>query len=227
MISKGNTKLGDIPNWSIPAIDTCPGASTLCKELCYADKGFYYMNNVRGSLEGNYDASGKGDWHEKMIADIHKMKAAIFRIHVSGDFYTSNYVLKWQSIVEACPETRFYAYTRSWEFPTIRDELVILAKKPNFQMWWSTDRVMREPPRYPGICIAYLMFNPEDKPEYPVDLIFRNSRYKGWEPAKYVDGVLICPFEQAIEERPEKIDCEHCGVCYALAVPDLVQLQVA
>ena len=39
-ISPGNTKLGKMPNFSIPAGDTCPGKSEFCKD-CYAQKGFF------------------------------------------------------------------------------------------------------------------------------------------------------------------------------------------
>jgi hypothetical protein len=47
-----------------------------------------------------------------MIANI--PEGSQFRIHVSGDFFSVEYVKKWIEIVTARPDVTFYAYTRSW-----------------------------------------------------------------------------------------------------------------
>jgi hypothetical protein len=50
-----------------------------------------------------------------MIAEVqraHKKGARAIRIHDSGDFYLLEYLMNWFLLARACPEVRFYAYTK-------------------------------------------------------------------------------------------------------------------
>ena len=72
--------------------------------------------------------------------------AKSFRIHVSGDFDSAAYIDKWTQIVERCPDTKFWAYTRSWRIPELLPSLNQLRDLPNMQLFASTDPTIPEPP---------------------------------------------------------------------------------
>jgi hypothetical protein len=82
-----------------------------------------------------------------MIAHIQQAtrKVKVFRIHVSGDFYSAAYTRKWIQIVKALPEVQFYAYTRSWRVETIKPALEELRTLPNMQLFASMDATIDEP----------------------------------------------------------------------------------
>jgi hypothetical protein len=87
----------------------CPG--------CYAKKSFRMFPKVRVCLNNNYLASLKGDFTDTMITLINqaisKYGINAFRIHTSGDFYSFDYVKKWERIIKAFPEIKFYGYTKT------------------------------------------------------------------------------------------------------------------
>lgn len=218
MLSTSNSKLGKIANWSIPAIKTCPGKSKFCASLCYADKGFYKMNNVQASHAKNY-ALSLGDTFEKdMIAYITKKKCPVVRIHVAGDFYSAEYTQKWVNIVKACPKTAFYAYTRSWRVANIVSALTALADLPNMQLWLSVDKETGKACDIPKTTQAYLSSGDEDAPTWPVDLVFRA---KTITPQKKLGGAIICPYEQGAETD---VTCQTCRICFKAPLKQLLQL---
>jgi len=79
-ISKGNTKLGLLPNFNLPArsfilngkrMVTCPGASKLCRQVCYAQKGMFTMYyTIPLEYVTNYLASLRDDFVETMVKQI-------------------------------------------------------------------------------------------------------------------------------------------------------------
>jgi len=139
-ISKGNTKLGLLPNFNLPArsfilngqrVVTCPGASLLCRKVCYAQKGQYAHSNVIPlEYAVNYLASLRDDFVPTMVKAItvaedqnekqwistynKRPQAKLFRLHTSGDFYSAEYARKWLEIAKALPDVHFYAYTKAW-----------------------------------------------------------------------------------------------------------------
>jgi hypothetical protein len=123
MLAKGNVKLGKeglIWNFSIPAIFTCPGKTPTCTKLCYANRGFYWYQNVQDSLWSNYQATLAADFVDMMLALLVLRKVRVCRIHVAGDFYSFDYARKWSEVIARLPATRFYLYTRSWRVAEIR-----------------------------------------------------------------------------------------------------------
>jgi hypothetical protein len=145
-ISPGNTKLGKMPNFSIPAGDTCPGKSDFCKG-CYAQKGFFQMPRLKSSYAQNLEVTQEDSFVDAMIAHIQQAtrKVKVFRIHVSGDFYSATYTRKWVQIIKALPSVQFYAYTRSWRVETIRAALEELRALQNMQLFASMDATSIEP----------------------------------------------------------------------------------
>jgi len=115
-ISKGNTKTGRIPAFSLPPIKSCPNCDA-CKKDCYALKAWRQYPGTRKAWQGNLDAvqSDLASWESEMISRINRMKAKFFRIHVSGDFFSPEYYKAWTRIARACPSTRFLAFTKAFD----------------------------------------------------------------------------------------------------------------
>jgi hypothetical protein len=145
-ISPGNGKLGKMPNFSIPAGDTCPGKSEFCKG-CYAQKGTFKFNTVKSAYTQNLESTHQDSFVETMIGHIQQAtrKTKTFRIHVAGDFYSATYTRKWIAIVQALPDVQFYTYTRSWRVASIRPTLEELHALPNIQIFASMDATIEEP----------------------------------------------------------------------------------
>ncbi|MCI4436574.1 MAG: hypothetical protein JHC33_07170 [Ignisphaera sp.] len=142
VISPNNTKLGKIPSFSLPAINSCPGRTTWCSNLCYADKVARIYKNAEKSYYTNMDATTKVDFVSLMndeIAKLVKKNIKTFRIHVSGDFYDVKYIYRWVSIIQANPEMMFYGYTRSWSVDNLLPHLETLRCLPNVILFASTD----------------------------------------------------------------------------------------
>jgi len=107
--------------------------------------------------------------------------APVVRIHVGGDFYSVEYVDTWRFICEARPNTQFWAYTRSWTQPELREALERLRALPNVELFASTDTAMPLPPE--GWRVAFI----ED-----------DSRASG----------LACPHQQG--HVASCLDCGYC-----------------
>lgn len=130
---KGNTKLGKLGVINRQAGTTCPGASQACELFCYAKKG----NFLRFGLQKRYG--------ESTLNIPAKLPAAV-RIHASGDFDTVEYIEFWIERVQLSPGTKFWAYTRSWDVPSLLPSLEVLRAQPNVQLFASTDSSMPTPP---------------------------------------------------------------------------------
>jgi len=138
----GNAKLGKrIGAVNRQAGTTCPGASKECELFCYAKKG----NFQRFGLQRKYGTA-------TLTLPVKLPKAV--RIHASGDFDTVEYIEYWIEQANRSPNTKFWAYTRSWNVPELLPSLEKLRSLPNVQLFASTDPSMPEPPN--GWRIAYV-----------------------------------------------------------------------
>jgi len=130
----GNQKLGrQVSITSRQAGTTCPGASTECKTFCYAKKGMF----LRFGLQKKYGES---------TINIPKKIRPMFRFNVSGDFDTIESIDWAVDLVNKYPNTKFWAYTRSWNTP-LKDKLEELRALPNMQLFASVDATMPTPPK--------------------------------------------------------------------------------
>lgn len=123
------------------------------------------------------------------------------------------YIKRWQRIVQGCPDTVFYFYTRSWSVPRLLPHIKKLAAEPNVFAWFSSDASMPVPPKIRGIRRAYMSMNDEDHPRYAADLVFR---VKHGTPVKRMGkhNCLVCTLEQGIERKVD-ITCESCKICFS------------
>lgn len=217
ILSNENSKLGnEVFSFSLPAISTCPGSSELCRSACYATKGHFR----RGNIQRKYSALeqiAREDYRSlasKLVEEIRERSVEIVRIHASGDFFSVDYVRLWALVIAQTEETKYYAYTRSWRIPEIREILENLyALVPEqLKLWYSCDRETGIPEVRPeGIGIAWMMQNDDDLPPVSLttkDIVFRVKRKT---PQKRVGLALVCPKEQG--STSQAIDNLTCGKC--------------
>ena len=152
ILSKSNRKLGTgYVSFSLAAVSSCPGATSACKSVCYASKleKVYTSAQVGWARRFNLMRDTPEQGEALLRASISKLApGSTFRIHVSGDFFSSAYVMMWRRIVKAFPAIKFYAYTRSWHVQSMVPSLLALASLPNLQLFASmdeTDAVLPHP----------------------------------------------------------------------------------
>lgn len=97
----------------------CPG--------CYATTGNYRFKDVKASnarktilIRLHLDFVQRA-----IIAQIKANKIRICRIHASGDFdpETPAYITMWQNVIRACPECKFWSYTKNKDAEHAFDDL--------------------------------------------------------------------------------------------------------
>jgi hypothetical protein len=207
----GNSKLGNAITFSLPAVDTCPGASEKCKSVCYATKGCFTFKSVEQKLQKQWKISQRKDFADIAIKFLSKRKqGTIFRIHPAGDFYDLLYAVKWWKIIKNSPHITFWCYTRSWRVSKILPALKQLAKLPNCHMWFSCDEETGKPSHIPeNVRLAYVSLADDDIPSYTPDLFFRDYPLRG-SVVKHISGTLVCPPENGISHN---VQCSKCRIC--------------
>lgn len=115
---------GERNSIGLPCIDTCPGATSVCKSVCYAKRGFMIMPNAVKVYQDNYDAirfclvTGGIDFcARQLVGEIKKNnKSGYFRWNISGDIFNKEYSTVINLVALLLPEIKFWIYTRSFEF---------------------------------------------------------------------------------------------------------------
>lgn len=114
-----------------------PVSKSICGRVC---KGCYalkpqlrFPTTVLPSREAKYEASTKDSFTTEIVQELTKTrrKARIVRIHESGEFYSQDYIQKWEQIAKALPQFTFYAFTKrlkDFDFSAIKklDNVVII-----------------------------------------------------------------------------------------------------
>ncbi|MCP4493348.1 MAG: hypothetical protein GY820_39490 [Gammaproteobacteria bacterium] len=164
-LSFGNGKLSRrIGSFSLPRVTTCPGMSEWCKLFCYMAKLEIAYASMLASYHANVENSTvhPREWSDAMVRDIERKRVLdAVRIHVDGDFHSAPYVRAWIAIIRACPDVRFYAYTRSWAVKRLRKSLEELRSLPNMTLFASMDPTMENPPA--GWRVAWIEGDPRAK----------------------------------------------------------------
>lgn len=116
-ISIGNIKMGQVPSFSLPSGITC--SAEACKtcycEGCYGRKIERLRKTVRDAYMDNYLMATKyiGSLEKDLDAYFSRPNAPrIFRIHVSGDFFSEEYFQMWLRVITNHPNTKFMAFTK-------------------------------------------------------------------------------------------------------------------
>lgn len=136
-ISKGNTKMGDIPSVSLPAGITCRNDCE-CNKKCYAKKIERLRKSVRNAYKHNYDllnSSPEIFWRE-VEASI--MMSRFFRFHVSGDIPNEDYLQRMVQVSERNSHCQILCFTKKYDMvnkflqtsPTLPDNFHLI-----FSVW--------------------------------------------------------------------------------------------
>ena len=131
-IQYNNSKIQDTDTtafmiFSLPAVDTCPGANGACMVKCYARRDERFPS-VRKYRLANLMIARRADFVDAMTAAINNAlytkrgalrrrfagKNIIFRLHESGDFFSAAYMLAWFEIARRFPMIQFFTYTKSF-----------------------------------------------------------------------------------------------------------------
>lgn len=124
-ISKGNTKLGNVPNVNLP-----PGPQGTCRKdvpcygtTCYAKKAWRQYPNVREAWTRNWTVWRENpEQYETQITDyLSKHKPPRFRWHAAGDIPSQEYFAMMCRVANAYPDTAFLVYTKRYEFDLEHD----------------------------------------------------------------------------------------------------------
>lgn len=167
------------------------------------------MPSVARTYRNNLELTYRSDFSREMSKEILDVQAGVVRIHVAGDFYDVGYTSKWLEIIQACPDTQFYAYTRSWALEPFVPILGKMAEQHNMWLWFSCDRAMPWPPEVPNVRTAYMSVSDDDVPQQRPDLVFRTNRKTSM---KWMGDTLVCPVEQGIKRKAE-MTCDRCRIC--------------
>lgn len=209
MLYHGNQHLGrDFWTFSLPARETCPGATLACLMVCYA-LGFVFL--TKSSLTRhteNWDrAKATEEFARDIILEIRYRRIRMLRVHVAGDFFSADYVRAWTRIARRCKTTEFLFYTRSWRVEEMRAPLVELAGLPNVSGFWSEDRDTG-PCDLPNGRRCFLATTIQDELLVPPGvLVFREVTR---EPRKFINGSWVCAKEQGTRAG---VTCSSCLQC--------------
>lgn len=118
-ISKGNSKMGSIPSFSLPSGVTCSKqACATCLHDCYYRRHVERFPKVREYGKMNLEAC------KNSLKEVEKYlnwyfdsptSPRLFRIHVGGDFFNAEYFAMWVRVIAAHPETQFLAFTKQFD----------------------------------------------------------------------------------------------------------------
>ena len=203
----------------------CPFATETCAKGCYAKKGRMAFSNVQKAFHRNFTAlleAGSPERMAELIIDLLGwMKFRVFRIHVSGDFFSADYAEAWAMACAEFPDREFWAYTRSRDAQV----LSILAGIPNLSIFLSADRdnwcsMLELSERFPSFGLCYYTIG-EDAP----GALYERGRLV---PAGHPAGLVVfvdhpmrgkmnpkgaCPVERARDPWRHEGACIRCRRC--------------
>ena len=153
-VTGGNTKIGGIYNISLlPSNEpltlkngtvltnikgTCGGCCDGCKNACYAVNSCIYHHNSVIPAWGDNTILAREDMAEffHQLDDIFsKNIIGVFRWHVGGEFFSENYM---ENVYKFCanhPDTKFYVYTKRFEWVEQLDSIKPSNLVVNVSIW--------------------------------------------------------------------------------------------
>jgi hypothetical protein len=116
-ISNGNMKIGKIASFSLPPIESC-NFHKYCADKCYAKKAYKAYPNTRRAYDRNFRIAKENleNLKTQIIEFLRSYKHSYFRMHVSGDFFSQDYLNMWKEICKQFPKINFMAYTKCYSF---------------------------------------------------------------------------------------------------------------
>jgi len=163
VISKGNKKLGGIPNISLPPVWSCVKGIP-CAKGCYAMKAYRMYPNVKTAWNNNL-ALAKTN-RIKYFTDIYDYirdkKPNYFRWHVSGDILDFQYFRYMNDLAYIFPDTKFLCFTKNYKI--VNDYKTGYAIADNLKVYFSAwpEWIIDNPHNIP---IAYMQDGTVQVPE--------------------------------------------------------------
>ena len=157
-LGEGNGKIGEVLNFSLPSVLTCPGASEWCLKYCYGKRFEIRRPKCRNAYQQNYEIAQDTERFIHIMTGIIPRIIPCFRIHVCGDFGSREYISAWIRICSELPNIHFWTYSRSWRLNSLLPVLEELNKLDNMELFLSTDPTMSLPPK--GWRIAFIESDP-------------------------------------------------------------------
>lgn len=165
-ISRGNEKLGGIPNISLTSCVSC-AKDAPCKKSCYANK-LQFRPNVRKAWAANLKQAraNPAEFFLDVQAYLYKKQPKFFRWHVAGDILNAEYFKNIRYIAALFPKTKFLCFTKRHDLlkdimsVCLPDNLAIIAS-----MWpgWG------DPEKVKGYSKAWMQDGTETR--IPADAI--------------------------------------------------------
>lgn len=198
--------LGTLPNGQKWFYGTCPGATEECQAICYAARPVTENGPV-------FEMWKRNSVTEEVPTEL-PPGCTLLRLHISGDFTTTEYIDGWTSLIARYPSVRVWAYTRSWRVPELLPALERLRALPNVQLFASMDKSTPELPPA-GWRRAWIEGDPRASLPHPY------SRDHFLIDREIDDAIsYVCP-----EETGRQPDCESCGYCFKGKRHDVTFLQ--
>lgn len=205
------SKIGDEALCFNLPLDTCVGASPVCRARCYIHKsGGQNRHEVQDKAARNYAVAQSERFPGLMIGAILRTGVRWLRVHSCGDYFSVPYVWQWIKIARALPAVRFWSYTRSWALPEFIPALTTLASLPNFTQLLSCDRSMPIPPQIPQAPLCWLADSDCDEPPCKCLVVFRATAVKTL--CGTLNGQTVCLYENGTKKP---ITCVECTICTA------------
>lgn len=116
LVAGNSTMPSSVGIFNLPPLLTCK-PSRWCREHCYALKKRFLWKRTKEAHRRRYKQSLKPSFVERMIDEIkHRPSINYIRPHITGDFYSKEYIDKWAQIAKAFPSILFRATTRRIDF---------------------------------------------------------------------------------------------------------------
>lgn len=218
-ISIAGSKVGKAINFNLPPgpNGSCRSEDLPCSKECYAMKAYAMYPAVRAACECNFKLlqrdAGFNLFKKSMVyaltAQTRGNKGNRFelcRIHVSGDFYSADYMRAIFDIARACSHIKFWAYTKQYE---ILSEVGIGSIPKNFCMivscWGKFNPFLYKGGKYAHLADLPLAYLSDGSAEY--EQITQDTQKRLGKELE----VQVCPCTKADQIITR---CETCRICF-------------
>jgi hypothetical protein len=128
-VSDGNSKLGKIPNASLPPVLSCKPGVPCATQGCYSMKAFRRHDTVWVRRMRNWAVwqQTPTKYFAGVVGYLKQHDPAYFRWHSDGDIPNQDYYKGMIQIAKEFPGTRFLAFTKQYEInPKTPENLTLL-----------------------------------------------------------------------------------------------------
>jgi len=196
-VSKGNSKTGAIAAFNLPPIKSCLNSSTCAsfkdaagkEHKCYATLPYNRYKATKAAWDRNFEIAQNDlpELEAQLVKFFKSYNGQLFRLHVSGDFFSKEYLGMWVRVTKRFPDVKFLAYTKVYGF------FKGLELPKNF-----------------SVLLSFM-------PSIPVPQATKFAEQIGLQIAHVTDerpvGFVTCP-EQTTDR---KVNCVECKLCWNIS----------